>query len=86
MAVLAEAERFKVFAQYMRGVGGFTGMVKPDLKAAVDSTDDWVEANQASFVTSLPTNFRTNSTPVQKTLLLMYVVMRRMGKLWVEGD
>jgi hypothetical protein len=79
--------RLRTFAQVMRNWPGvFAGITKPDLKAAVDATDDWVEANSASFNTALPQPFRSNATTPQKTFLLCYVAMRRAGLLRAEED
>jgi len=66
--------------------GTFAGITKPDLKAAVDATDDWIEANQTSFNTALPQPFRSNATLAQKTFLFCYVAMRRAGLLRAEED
>lgn len=66
--------------------GSFTGITKPDLKAAVDATDDWLDANQTSFNTALPQPFRGAASLPQKTFLLCYVAMRRAGQLRAEED
>ena len=86
MAVLSEAERLKIFSHYCRNILAPPSCVKADIKAAVAAADDWVESNQVSYASSLPNPFKSASDATQKTLLLMCVLMRRMGKLWVEGD
>ncbi len=79
--------RLRTFAQAMREwPGSFTGITKPDLKAAVDATDDWIEANQVSYNLALPLAFRANATTAQKTFLFCYVAMRRAGLLRAEED
>lgn len=57
------------------------GITKAELKAAIDAADDWIEANQASFNSALPTAARTILSLVQKTLILCYVAMKRAGIL-----
>lgn len=87
MALLDETGRFRVWAQAMRNMPGvLSGVTKPQLRAAVDATDQWIEDNQASFNTALPAAFRTNATPAQKTFLLCYVAMRRAGLLRAQED
>lgn len=66
--------------------GSLLGITKPDLKAAVDAADDWLETNQASFNTALPQPFRGAASVGQKTFLLCYVAMRRAGQLRAEED
>lgn len=87
MAVLTDPERVKVWGHLMRLAGVAPGAVtKPDLRAAVNATDVWIDTNQASFVAALPEPFKTQSSAVQKTFLFVYVLMRRAGILQVQGD
>lgn len=88
MAVLDETNRARVMAQLMRQVefGTLGAVSKPDLRAAVDATDSWIDANAASFNTALPQPFRGEATAAQKTFLLCYVAMRRAGKFRAEED
>ena len=44
---------------------------------AIQDTEDWIDANQASFVASLPQPFRGNTNAAEKTLLFVYVAMKR---------
>ena len=85
MAVLADEDRRRVWAHFMRTVANIP-VTKPDLRAAVDATDAWLDANQASYNTALPLPYRTSAGPVQKTLLLCYVAMRRAGILRIQED
>lgn len=79
--------RARTVATAMRQWGGnWTGITKPDLKAAVDATDDWIEANQASFNSALPQPFRSTATLTQKTFVFCLVAMRRAGLLRAEED
>lgn len=84
---LDATNKFRVLAQAMRNFpGGVGGLTKPDLSAAVDATDAWIETNQTSFNNALPTNFKNNATLIQKTFLFCYVAMRRAGILNVPED
>lgn len=47
------------------------------LRQAFKTTDDWIEANAASFNQSLPAAARQNLTAKQKAALLAFVVMKR---------
>lgn len=81
--------RTRTLAAIMRNgnvFGGFSDITKPDIKAAVDATDDWIEANASLFNLALPQPFRGAATPQQKTLILCWVAMRRAGLLKVEED
>jgi hypothetical protein len=57
-----------------------TGMNKNDIKAAVDATDTWIDNNQSSYNTALPSAARTNLTQAQKTLLFCAVAAYRNSK------
>lgn len=84
---LDETGRFRTFAQLMRNwPGSLTGVTKPQLRAAIDATDDWIDSNQTSFNNALPAPFRTSASLTQKTFLFCYVAMRRAGRLRTEED
>jgi hypothetical protein len=78
--------RARTWAQVMRNWPGSLAVTKQELRAAVDATDDWIEANQTSFNTALPQPFRGSATLAQKTFLFCYVAMRRAGLLRAEED
>jgi len=83
MAVLADEDRRRVWAHAMRmwstfGLGAIP-VVKADLRAAVDATDTWIDNNQASYNQALTQPFRGSASAAQKTLLLCFVAMRRVG-------
>lgn len=86
MAVLADEDRRRVWGHLMRTGLGSTALVKADIRAAVDATDTWIEANQAAFNTALPQPFRSSATLTQKTLLFCFVAMRRAGVLHTAED
>ena len=88
MAVLADADRFTCWAEFMRRVGRDTGvegslpaMTKVDIRAAVNAVDDWVNTNATAFNTAIPQPARAQLTTRQKALLLLFVVDRRFGVL-----
>lgn len=89
MAVLSAASRAVIAAHIQRpqqGLGPLAALTKTDLRAAVDATDDWIDANSAAFNTALPATARTALTQQQKTLLFCYVALRRAGLLRAEGE
>ena len=63
-----------------------TAFTKAQLRAALDATDAWIEANAAAYNTALPAQFRTAASATQKTLLFCYVALRRAGRLATEGE
>lgn len=88
MAVLDESNRARVMAQIMRQaeLGTLGAIAKPELRAAVDATDSWIDGNASSYNTALPQPARSAMTLQQKTLLLCWVAMRRAGLLRAEED
>lgn len=86
MAALPELDRNRVWRWFMRKNLELCGFTKVDARAAVDATDQWVDANAASYNAALPQPFRGQASATQKTLLLCYVAMRRAGILKVEED
>lgn len=79
MAVLPETDRVDAWARWMQDNADDTPFTKDELRAALDATDDWIEANQASYVAALPAPFRTQSTTAQKVQLFTYVTAKRFG-------
>jgi hypothetical protein len=86
MALLDATNRARVAMAYMRELSGSWAFTKPQLAAAVSAADQWVEDNATSFNTALPAAFRTSATAIQKTYVLAYVLMRRVGKARVTED
>lgn len=88
MAALDATGRARVWAQAMRQpeLGALTGLTKPDLRAAVDAIDDWIEANQAAINTAIPQPARAAMTLAQKTLLFCWVAERRAGLHRAQED
>jgi len=80
MAILVDADRAGVWAELMRMRDfGDSGVLKAELRAAVDAVDAWVEASQAAFNAALPLPARSALTARQKAKVLMDVVSRRFG-------
>lgn len=86
MAALPEQDRNRIWRWFMRKNLEACGFTKPDLRAAVDATDTWIDNNASSFNTALPQPFRSSASLAQKTILFCYVAMRRAGILKVEED
>jgi hypothetical protein len=86
MAALDSTNRARITAQWMRENAETCGFTKAQLRAAVDATDAWIDANAAGFNTALPAAFRTSASAAQKTLLFCFVAMRRAGTLRTEED
>lgn len=80
MAVLADADRVLVWAEVMRSIA-CQGVIKPELRAAIDAIDNWVDSNATSFNAAIPQPARSALTTKQKAALLMYVVQKRFGVL-----
>ena len=83
MAVLSTEDRQRVTNGLMRlwsrertTLGGVN---KTQLRAAVDATDAWIEANQTSYNNALPNPFKTQATLVQKTLVFCAVALARVS-------
>ena len=77
MAVLTNDDRASIWAKYMSDISSRregVGVSKPDLRAAINAVDQWVEDNKGSFNTAIPLPARTALTAAQKAELLMYVV------------
>lgn len=80
MALLSAEDRVRVRALW--NADGHPGLLeKPDFQAAVAAADQWTEDNTADYVAALPAAFAANTTATQKALLLMYVLLRRMGRM-----
>lgn len=84
---LSAADRQLVTNQLMRDNTGPVGtMTKAELRTAVNATDDWIDANQAAWISTLPAAVQSATTAAQKTMLFSYVLARRAGWLRVEED
>lgn len=80
MAVLTDAERFGIRKQFAGGLSAtrtLFALSKPDIQAAVNAIDNWVDANAVSFNTAIPQPDRGTLTSKQKVQILFYIVARR---------
>ena len=85
MAILTRAERKRVASPWVRAVirdlGESKDLTVTDLEEAVQATEDWIAANQASYVAALPEPFKSNTTASAKVRLFVYTAMKRAGLL-----
>ena len=79
MAVLNESERAGLWALLMEAGIVPPGVLKADLRAAVDATDNEIEAQAGPFNAALPQPYRGAATASQKAILFGLVAMRRGG-------
>jgi hypothetical protein len=80
MAVLPDGDRQLIVKNYSSDISALRvafDVRQPDLKAAVDAVDLWVDNNTAAYNAAIPLPARTQMTTQQKAQLLMYVVRRR---------
>ena len=82
MAILNNEDRKKTWAEFMtlgphRTGQEFGGVVKADLRAAVDGLDDFLNTNAALINAAIPQPARGALTVQQKALLLQLVISRR---------
>lgn len=76
MAVLSDADRAEVWGEYMRRFP-VNGLLKSDLRAAVNALDDFMNTNAAAVNNALPAAVRANVTPSGKAAMLMLVIEQR---------
>lgn len=83
MAILTRQEKKKICSPWIREAfvkaRKTADMNFDDLGAAAQAAEDWVTTNQASFVAALPEPFKGLTNATEKTLLLVYVAMKRVG-------
>jgi len=81
MAVLSDADRQQIWADFMASAGplleSLFGMSKVDIRAAVNAADQWIDDNASSFNAAIPQPARGAMTAKQKARLLVWVVERR---------
>ena len=84
MASLTNVDRGKITTGLMRYWSRYfvlvSGLSKTDLKDTVDAVDNWIEDNQGSFNSALPTAAKNNLTAEQKTLMFCIVAAFRVSK------
>jgi hypothetical protein len=77
MAVMSAAQRLACRDAIINAISAMTGVTKPDLLAAVNGADAWVDNNTTSYNTAIPQPARNALTTSQKALLLELVVDAR---------
>lgn len=81
MAVLTDAERKELWAQFQRNKSLkrelFGNLTKAEIRAMVDAADNWVDSNSASYNSALPLPGRTESSAKDKAELLVLIVKKR---------
>ena len=82
MAVLSNADRAAATADFQRDKSdareSFASLTKPDLRAAVNSIDDWCDLNAVALNLAIPLPARAALTAQQKLDLFLRVVQRRV--------
>lgn len=81
MAVLPPAQRFAVWAEFMksRESGTVENLLKADIRAAVDALDSFLDTNAATINAAIPLPARSRLSAKQKARLLALVISRRYG-------
>lgn len=79
MAVLTDPDRAAVTADWQRINTDPVGVTKPDLRAALNAVDDWLDANESALNTAIPQPARAQLTTKQKAHLLMFVIRKKYG-------
>lgn len=80
MAALSAADRTEVGRRIMDALSSAreaTVLTKAQILAAINATDDFVEANAAAYNAALPAAARNNLTAAQKARLFAMVTLRR---------
>lgn len=84
MAVLSDNARTETWADAMRQLSDArepVGITKPDLRAAINALDDFLNTNASAINSAIPQPARGTLTTAQKARLLMLVIQRR----YVDG-
>lgn len=61
--MLSDQDRQAVWAAWMRTNFGPVAATKPQVRAAVDAADDWVESVLAAFTAELPVSIQAGTAP-----------------------
>jgi hypothetical protein len=80
MAVLSDADRAEVTAEFMQQAVGPHTIHKADVRAAVNGLDDWYNTNAAAANQALPQPARGQMTLTDKALLSNLIVTKRYVK------
>lgn len=77
MALLDTVSRQAIRDYVMRRWG--CPLAKADLRAAVDATDAWIDANAVAYNAALPAAAQASLTATEKTVLFCVVALKRAG-------
>ena len=77
MALLTEQQLDEVTAEFMRQAKGPLGLLKMEIRAAVQPLDAWYDANASSANQALPQPARTVLTLEDKALMSNLIVNKR---------
>src|SRR5262245_47357196 len=82
MAALPEAEREALYRHFAltNQEAAIDSLTRAQLRPAFDASDDWAEANRASFNNALPEPAKSDLNASEKARLLSCVVRRRALK------
>ena len=87
MATLSTEDRTRIWRGLMRVWSAnrtTVALSKTDLQAAVNTTDTWIDDNQASFNSALPAAAQSGLTSTQKTLLFCAVALARVSIAFLQ--
>ena len=79
---LTPAQKLEVRAQWGSDLSGRResfNLSKPDLEAAINAIDSWIEANAGSLNLAIPLPARTTLTVAQKADLFARIVLKRFS-------
>lgn len=80
MAILTNPQRQQLWAAFMRKLSNDRdelSLTKPELRAAVDAIDQWIEDNAISLNAAIPLPARTALSTTQKAALFFFVANKR---------
>lgn len=87
MAVLSDSDRFETMGEVMRKqnitfslASDITGLTKPELRAAINALDDYLNTNASAINLAIPQPARGTLTTAQKAALMVYVIHKRYIK------
>ena len=90
MAELSTGDRQRIWRGLMRywsDAFEAVGLSKVELQAAVDATDTWIDDNQSSYNSALPSAAQSGLTAEQKILLFCAVTRNHMVSVpWLTGQ
>lgn len=76
---LTNQDRALVWSEFMQQNKEPVGILKADLRAAVDSSDAWFDGIRIAFGNSMPEPARSSLSDAQKDSILMRILVKRVG-------